>query len=138
MATTTRMSVEARNAALDAQAALFNNGYLRLYSGAQPATPNTAASGTLLAELRFGATAFPAASGGGPLVANAITDDASADASGTPGYYRCLKSDGVTPINDGEVGTSGANLNMDSSSIVAGARISITSFQHALPMQEGT
>lgn len=135
MALNTRISTQARDVQLNALKAQFDNGYLRIYSGAQPATPNTAASGTLLAELRFAATAFPTVSGGGPLTANAITDDSSADATGTAGYYRCLQSDGTTPISDAEVGTSGANMNMNSTAIQSGARVSVTSFTHALPMQ---
>jgi hypothetical protein len=134
MALNTRLSTSARDVQLTAFGPEFNNGYLRIYSGAQPATPNTAASGTLLAELRFGATAFPAPSGQ-VLTANAITDDSSADNAGTAGYFRALKADGTTPLLDGEVGTSGANLNMNSTSIVAAARISVTSFTHTLPMQ---
>ena len=55
-----KTSISARNTELDALGPQANNGYLRIYTGAQPATPETAASGTLLAELRFNATAFGA------------------------------------------------------------------------------
>lgn len=44
-----RTSIVARNAALDAKAALANNGYLRIYTGTKPLTPETAASGVLVA-----------------------------------------------------------------------------------------
>ena len=135
MALNTRLSTSARDVQLNAFRTEFDNGYLRIYSGAQPATPNTAASGVLLAELRFNATFAAAVSGGGPLTANAITDDSAADATGTAGYFRCLKADGTTPLIDGEVGTSGANLNMNNTSIQINARITVTSFTHALPMQ---
>jgi hypothetical protein len=121
-----RKAIVARNAELDAFAPLANNGYIRIYSGAQPATPETAASGTLLAELRFNATAFGAAAAG-VITANAITDDSSADNTGTAGYFRALKSDGTTALYDGSVGTSGAELNMSTTSIVAAAVVSITS-----------
>lgn len=40
-------SIVARNAELDAIAPLANTGYIRIYSGAIPATPETAASGTV-------------------------------------------------------------------------------------------
>jgi hypothetical protein len=40
-------SIVGRNAELNALAPLANNGYIRIYSGAIPATPETAASGTL-------------------------------------------------------------------------------------------
>ncbi len=119
-------AIIARNAALDAQSPLANTGYLRIYSGAKPATPETAVSGTLLATLRLNATAFGAASGG-VITANAITADTNAAASGTAGYFRILKSDGTSALFDGTVGTSGADLNLNSVAISAGATVSVTS-----------
>jgi len=132
MANNIKTSIVSRNAALDAIAPLANSGKLRIYSGAQPATPETAASGTLLAELTMNATAFGAASGG-VITAAAITQDSSNDASGTAGYYRLLKSDGTTTLWDGEVGTSGADLNLNSTSISSGAITQVTSFTYTLP-----
>lgn len=127
-----KTSIAARNAALNALGALANNGYIRLYTGSQPATPETAASGTLLAELRFNATAFGAAASG-VITANAITADASANASGDAGYYRALGSDGTTVLWDGTVGTSGADLNLNSIAISSGASVSISSLTYTLP-----
>src|SRR5690349_10691813 len=103
MALNTQMSDLSVNTEADALAPLFNNGYLRIYSGTQPATADTALSGnTLLAELRFNATAFPAASSG-ILTANAITSDTSADNTGTASFFRALKSDGTSVLMDGTV-----------------------------------
>lgn len=127
-----RTSIVARNAAADAQAALANTGYLRIYSGTKPATPETAASGTLLAELRMNATAFGAASGG-VITANAITGDSSADATGTAGWFRILKSDGTTALWDGDVATSGADLNLNSIAISSGAAVDVTALTVTLP-----
>lgn len=127
-----KTSVTARNAELDALGPLANNGYIRIYSGSQPATPETAASGTLLAELRFNATAFGSADSG-VITANSITSDSSADATGTAGYYRALKSDGTTALWDGSVGTSGSDLNLNSTAIQSGAAVSITSLTYTLP-----
>jgi hypothetical protein len=54
MANALRLTNAAVNAEADAFARLLDNGYLRIYSGTQPATADTALSGnTLLAELRF-------------------------------------------------------------------------------------
>jgi hypothetical protein len=121
-----KTSIVGRNAELDAFGALFNTGYLRIYTGAQPATPETAASGTLLAELRFNATAFGAAAAG-VITAAAITQDSSADATGTAGWARALKSDGTTALMDGDVSTSGAWINLNSIAISSGAAVSVTS-----------
>lgn len=130
----TRMSVAARNVELNALAAEANNGYLRIYSGSQPADPETAPGGTLLAELRFGATAFGAAANG-TITANAITADSSANGTGTATWFRVLKSDGSTALWDGDVGTSGANLNLNSVAIQAGATVTVSSLTHSIPMQ---
>src|SRR4051812_32376973 len=108
----------AANAAADAVTALLATGYLRIYSGTQPTNADTAIGAqVLLAELRFGATAF-AASVAGVATANAITSDAAADATGTAAWFRALKSDGTTVVFDGSVGTSGADLNFATVSFV--------------------
>lgn len=113
----------------DAVCALLNNGYIRIYSGTVPATPATSATGTLLAELRFAATAFGASNGTGLATANSIAS-VTASASNTAGYCRILKSDGTTAVADLTVGTSGADLNLNSLSIASGAAVSITSFTY--------
>jgi hypothetical protein len=133
MALNTKQANAAVNAAADAVCALLNNGYLRIYDGAQPATADTAVSGqTLLAELRFGTPAFGAASGG-VATANAITKDSAAKATGTATWFRALKSDGTTPVFDGSVGTSGCNLNMNSVAIQENAEVSVTSLEYTQP-----
>lgn len=121
------------SAAADAVCGQLDNGYIRIYDGTQAATADTAVGAqTLLAELRFGATAFGAASNG-VATANAITADSSANASGTASWFRCLKSDGTTVIFDGTVGTSGADMNLNSVAIAAGAAVSISSFTYTQP-----
>ncbi len=135
MALDSRAGVAARNAAVDAVAPLLNTGYIRIYSGTRPADPSVAIGAqVLLAELRFSATAF-GASASGTATAAAITSDASADATGTATWARLLASNGTTAHLDVEVGTSGANINLNTVSIVAAAVVSISSFTLALPQQ---
>jgi hypothetical protein len=123
-----KVTAARRNAMLDNFTGNFNNGYLRLYDSVQPSDADQALGAqVLLAELRFGATAFAAASGGSAS-ANAITDDASANATGTCTWFRCLASDGTTVLCDGSVGTSGSNLNLNSVAIQSGATVSVSSF----------
>ena len=118
----------AANAQADAACALANTGWLRIYDGVQPANADTAiTSQNVLAELRFGATAFGAAVAG-VATANAITADSSANLTGTATWFRVFKSDGTTALFDGSVGTAGCNLNLDSVSIVLGGTISVTAF----------
>ena len=132
MANNFKLSNAAASAAADAVVDLLDNGYFRIYSGTQAATADTAITDqTLLAELRFNATAFGAASNG-TATANAFTSDSSANATGTATWFRALKSDGAT-VFDGSVGTSGADLNLNSTSIQAGATVSVTSFTYTHP-----
>ncbi len=119
------MAVPLRNARLDAITAFAGaNAKLRIYDGSRPATGGTAT--TLLAELTCNATFAPAASGGA-LTLNAITGDTTADATGTATWARIVKSDGTTHVADCSVGTSGADINLNTTSIVAGAAVTVTS-----------
>lgn len=118
-------STAVRNAMLDAITAQIGaSGLLRIYNGTRPATGGTAT--TLLAELTCNATFAPAASGG-VLTLNAITQDSSANATGTATWAR-LTTSGGTHIADFNVGTSGSDLNLNTVSLVSGGPVSVTSF----------
>ena len=124
-----KYSTTLRNAQLDAiTTAVGTSGILRIYSGTRPANVAAAITGTLLAECVCNASAFAAAASGGVLTANAIADDSSANASGTASHYRLFRSDGTTAVIDGDVSTSGSDLNLDNTSINSGQVVSITSF----------
>ena len=98
---------------------------LRIYDGSRPATGGAAT--TLLAELTCNAT-FAAGASGGVLTLNAITSDSSANATGTATWFRIVQSGGSTHVLDGNVGTSGSDLNLTTTSIVATQPVSISSF----------
>ena len=118
-------STTVRNAMLDAiTTAIGSNGLLRIYDGSRPASGGTAT--TKLAELALSATAAAAASGG-VLTFNSITQDSSADASGTATWFRVTTSGGTFVI-DGSVGTSGSDLNLVTTTIVAGQPVQVSSF----------
>lgn len=118
-------STALRNAMLDAiTTAIGSNGLLRIYDGSRPASGGTAT--TLLAELALSTTAAGAASGG-VLTFNSITQDSSANATGTATWFRVVTSGGTFVI-DGSVGTSGSDLNLTTTSIVSGQPVSISSF----------
>ena len=87
---------------------------------------------TLLATLTFSATAFGSASNG-VATANAITQDSSADDTDTATWFR-ISSGGGTAQMDGNVGTSSADLILNTTSIVAGAVVSISSGQITVPL----
>jgi hypothetical protein len=122
-----KYSVALRNAQLNAVTSTVGaSGILRIYSGTRPANVATAITGTVLAELTLNSTFAPAASSG-VLTANAITGDTSANATGTATHFRIFQSDGTTAHIDGDVGTSGADLNLTSTSIVATEPVNVTS-----------
>lgn len=121
-------------AAVDAFDALLNSGYIKVYTGSQPALDG-AVSGTLLATLTFSATAFPASAASGGVVtgtANAITSGTAGN-TGTAGYFALVKSDNTTVAATGSVGTSGADLNFSTLSITSGNTVSCSSFLTTMP-----
>ena len=117
-----------RNAKMDTVTSQTGtSALLRIYDGTRPANPNTAiTSQTLLVALTCNASAFAAAASGGVLTANAISNGTAA-ASGTASWFRLVKSDGTTPIMDGDVSTSGADLNLNNTSIATSQTVSVTS-----------
>ncbi len=123
----------AANALITALATALNNGYIRIYSGSQPATADTAIGGgnTLLAELRFASQAFGSASAG--VVTAAAISPVNASATGVATFSRLLASDGTTAHADITVSTSGAELNLNSVSLQSGAQVSITSMTMTQP-----
>lgn len=127
MASNLKLSEGVRNAMLDAiTTAVGTSAKWRIYDGAQPAGPGTAiTTQVLLAELTCNASQFALGAAGGVLTLSAITQDSSADNTGTAAWFRILTSGSVACI-DGTVGTSGADLNLNSVSITAAAIVQIT------------
>lgn len=99
-------------------------GLIRIYDGSRPATCGTAT--TLGAELTCSDPCAAAASGG-VMTFSSITADSSANATITASWFRVVDSTGTCCV-DGNVGTSGSDLNLNSTSIATGQQVSITSF----------
>lgn len=130
---TLKISTTARNTACDGIVDLCDAGgagTLEIRTGSQPANPGTAASGTLLATFTLPNPAFGAASTGVATL-NAVTS-VTAAATGTAGYFR-IKNNAGTAIMDGDCGTSGATLNLNTTSITSGGNVSITSGTITMP-----
>lgn len=118
-------STTVRNAMLDAiTTAIGSSGLLRIYDGTRPASGGAVT--TKLAELALSTTAAAGAASG-VLTFSAITQDSSADASGTATWFRVVTSGGAFVI-DGNVGTSGSDLNLVTTTIVATQPVSVSSF----------
>lgn len=118
-------STAIRNAMLDAiTSAAGGSAILDIYDGSRPATGGTAT--TSLATLTCNAT-FAAGASSAVLTLNSITQDSSANATGTATWFR-IKTSGGTFCIDGSVGTSGSDLNLTTTSIVSTQPVSVTSF----------
>jgi hypothetical protein len=130
LATTTRNSLAQRFQVLIDVGA--GSGTIKIYTGTQPASADDGIGGaTLLGTLTFSKPSAPAASSG-VLTFNSITQDEAADATGTATWARIADSAGNT-IFDCDVGTSGATINLNTTAIVTGGPISITSFTITVP-----
>lgn len=107
-------------------------GTLRVYGDTRAATTDTAVGAqTLLSEHAFSATAFGAASNGVATAAAIASDTALATDTAT--WFRITNGSG-TAIADGNVGTSGEDLNLNAVAIVSGATVSITGGTITVPL----
>lgn len=111
-------------------------GTLQIYDGSQPTNPDVAISDqNLLAELSLTSPAFGDAvddTPGGKATANAVTGDSDANATGTASWFRALNGGG-TGVIDGSVGTSDADLILDSVSITSGQTVNVSSWTVTMP-----
>lgn len=127
---TIKLSTSARNSRLDALiAAIGASAQIRIFSGSRPANVAAAETGTLLAELTGNATAFAPAASGGASSANAITQDASANATGTAAWARIRTSGGTAVVDIDVTNTGGGGeLELVTTSITTGQPVQISSF----------
>lgn len=138
-----RISTPARNAACDAVVDLVDGGagpgVIRVYTGAQPATPATSPSGTLLAEFTLSDPAFgSAATGVAALdVTPALTD--TGITNGTAGWFRILDSTEAAGtglgVIDGSVTATGGGgqLELNTTTISTGVNVEVTSGTVTMP-----
>lgn len=100
----------------------------RIYSGVQPADVSSAitAANVVIASCAGASTNAFGTAAAGIMTANAIANDAAA-VGGTAAWFSIVKSTGLRVV-DGSVGTSGADLNLNSTTITTNAVVSITAF----------
>ena len=123
-----QFSVSVRNSRLDAiETAIGVSAVLKIRTGAAPADCATADSGTVLATLSLPSDWMAGASGGSKAKSG-TWQDASADASGTAAHFRLYASDGTTCHAQGTVGTSGADMIVDNTSLNAGQSFTVNTF----------
>ena len=142
MANSPMCSMVGAEAALTALCAELNVnsshlGILKVFSGALPATCETAdPSGALSTGCTFASTAFTITDGGANGLATGTAGTIAADSSvasgGTALCFRAYNagSNGSTLVChlQGTVGTSGCDMNLNTTTLVTGATFTITAF----------
>jgi len=121
-----RDNIALRNLQIDAVDAAFASGFLDLYTGAQPASADTAATGTLLASIPLPADAHSAAASGS--ASKAGTWSVTIAASGTVGWAR-MRNAADTIRRDFSVTATagGGDYTVADTALVAGGTVTVTS-----------
>ena len=151
---TIKLSTGLRNGMLGTTgfSGIFANGIIEIYSGAQPATADAATTGTLLGTVTMANGAFTpgtatngltwAAPASGAVTKSTDLWQFTGVAAATAGWFRlkgnALDSNGVSttlPRLDGNIGSSGADMNLSNLSIAVGAITTIDIFSFAIPAQ---
>lgn len=120
-----------RNALCDALVDRFDAGSgpgkIRIYTGSQPASADSAPSGTLLVEITLNDPAFGAASSGAASLDADPATVGTVVATGTAGWWRGLDSDNAT-VCDGSITVSGGggDLTLATTSLSSGGTVTIT------------
>ena len=122
------LSTAARNAMADALVDLVDvgagsNGTLQI---------GTTGFATVLVTFDFDATAFGAAASGVATAAS-LPISATAAATGTAAEYRVRDADGTTVWSGTDVGTSGNEVTLSSTSISTSQNIDLTACQYTQP-----
>ncbi len=141
------LSTGLRDGILDTSAlnTLLDAGEIRIWSGSPPSSADDAATGTLLVTINTSTGSgfdckFLDTAASGVLSKQTNTWDGVAVATGTAGYFRYCAStsddDGSTTTGvriQGQIQTSGAELNMSSTTITSAATTTIDTFDITMP-----
>lgn len=110
-------------------------GYIQIFDGTMPGSPDDADAGTVLAVCVLSDPAFGAAGSiatGARATASAVSDEASAPASGSADYFRAYDSNDVC-VTQGTVGTASADMIINTIAITAGDVVSVISWTIDMP-----
>ena len=123
-----QLSTTVRNARLNSiETTIGTSAVVKIFTGSPPANCAAADSGTTLATLSLPSDYFNAASSGSMTKLGTWTV-ASAANSGTAGYFRMYDSTAATCHVQGTVGTSGADMIVNTTSVVSGQSFTINTF----------
>jgi len=127
---TLQLSTAVRNAMLDViESTIGTSPIIRIRTGAAPANPATADSGTVLATLTLPSDWMSAASSGVKSLTG-TWQDTSADATGTAAHFRMYDSTGTTCHTQGTVTATGGggDMTVDNTSFASGQAFTILTY----------
>lgn len=132
----TKIGATTQDAQIDAFVDRYDGGELKIYSGSQPATADTAPTGTLLVTITLPTPAFGAGSGGVATKAGTWSGVASAGAPTNAGWFRMKSSGGSFPADGTVTATGGGGqIELANISISTGQTVTINSFSATQPAQ---
>ena len=121
-----RKNDDLRNEQADLLGSQFDAGTLEIYTGGQPADPNSAVSGSLLATITIPNPAFGAASGG--AIAKSGSWSTTATGTGTAGYARFISADTLKTMDALVTNVPGGNdLLINTLDIAIGNTVTVVS-----------
>ena len=126
-----RQNTGLANALASAFGALFASGTLQVRTGAQPASANNAASGTLLATINLPSSPFTSPAAG--VVSKSGTWAAVAVATGVAAHGRFISSD-TLKVFDVSIALTGGNLDITDENVVTGGNVVVTAFTYTVPL----
>lgn len=127
----TRLATATRNAVGNAAVALVDAdvgaGSIQIRTGAQPASADNAATGTLLATLTLADPSFAAAAAGVNTLDATPVLTTTGVAAGTAGWFRMLDNSGDT-VMDGAVTVTGGGgeMELNTTTISIGVTVEVT------------
>lgn len=127
---TIQFSTTVRAAEADAiESSIGTSPILKIRTGAPPATPATADSGTVLATMTLPSD-WLTNPGTGAKALSGTWEDTSADASGTAEHFRIYDSGGTTCHVQGTITATGGggDMTLDNTSIASAQDVKVTSF----------
>ena len=125
---------------------IFNGGYMDIFSGGQPASPDAAETGTKLVRITVSSGDVSTAgltfgtAGTGALPKSADVWSGVVSAAGVAGYFRLYGTGGTSGSSaserriDGSVGVSGSDMIMSPTSLTLGRTHTIDEFTLGVPI----
>ena len=125
-----QLGTDLRNAMVNQyESTVGTSAYIKIFTGAQPATCQTATSGTLLCNVTLPSDWQGAASNG--TSSKSGTWNGTSIAGGTAGHYRLYNNGTSVCSEQGSVGQGSGDLSLDNVTITSGQTVTITQWDRS-------